>query len=86
MSVKLKLYSKFCNSVIMDCFTLGLSQLRGAPSDLWGGGWGDFLWRIIFLVALEMQDFFWPMLVIFLVVALLHDFFSLILPCTIFFW
>ena len=29
--------------------------------------------------------FFWPMLVIFLVVALLHDFFSLILPCTIFF-
>ena len=58
MSVKLKLYSKFCNSVIMDCFTLGLSQLRGAQSDLQGGGWGDFLWRIIFLVAFANAGYF----------------------------
>ena len=50
-------------------------DIRGAPSDLRGGGWAVLLCRIIFLVALGLQDFFWPMLGFFLVVALLYDFF-----------
>ena len=60
--------------------------LRDAPSDLWGGGeGGQFFCAGFFLLALGLQDFFWPMPVIFLVVALLHYFFLTILPCTIFF-
>ena len=34
-------------------------KLRGAPSDLGGGGWADFLCRIFFsVVALGLQEYF----------------------------
>ena len=64
----------------------GSALLRGAPSDLRGGGWAVFCAGFL-LVALGLQFFLWPMLGFFLVVALLHDFFFLLFCLArIFFW
>ena len=52
------------------------TRALGAPSDLREGGGQIFVVRLFFLVALGLHDLFWPMLGLFLVVALLRDFFS----------
>ena len=49
--------------------------VRGAPTGLRGGGVGSFFVLEFFLVALGLQEFFWPVMGTFLVVALLHDLF-----------
>ena len=54
---------------------LNFSCIRDAPSDVREGGRTVFCLGL-FLVALGLQDFFWPMLGFFLVVAFLHDLFS----------
>ena len=61
-------------------------DIRGAPSDLREGGWAVFLGRIFFGSFEAARFFFWPMLAFFLVVALLHDFFSLLVCLARYFW